>query len=383
MEANEIKDVLSPMIKGVQEQVSGEIKAIDKKLEDRVNEINEAGKKTGETLAEIKKQVDEVSAKAGKLKADVVDQARAGWNSSDHFKSAIVDMIAENYDSIKTEKAFKATKAVGNMTLSGNLTGTSQISYIPNAQMRSIQSNPRLYELFKVIPTATGNVTFPRGNSPVGEGSFGAQTEGSAKAQVDLDVTMVNVSVPFIAGYAKVSRQMLQDLPFLQSYLSMSLVEDFNQAVNTRFLNTIASGATSSGSTGTYTSEKFVISLATHGALGLGQANLILTTWTGWSQLLNTKPADFSTPGGVVIDANGSVRIAGVPVVPHIQCTPGRFYTLNTDAFAIAQAEGFTVRSTETDQDDFIKNLVTYRAEARIELLSFQPTAAVYGNLGS
>jgi hypothetical protein len=56
---------------------------------------------------------------------------------------------------------------------------------------------------------------------------------------------------------------------------------------------------------------------------------------------------------------------------------------LNTDAFAIAQAEGFTVRSTETDQDDFIKNLVTYRAEARIELLSFQPTAAVYGNLGT
>ncbi len=126
-----------------------------------------------------------------------------------------------------------------------------------------------------------------------------------------------------------------------------------------------------------------MISLATHGALGLGNANLILTTWTGWSQLLNTKPADFSTPGGVVIDANGGVRIAGVAVAPHIQCTPGRFYTLNTDAFAIAQAEGFTVRSTETDQDDFIKNLVTYRAEARIELLSFQPTAAVYGNLGS
>ena len=58
-------------------------------------------------------------------------------------------------------------------------------------------------------------------------------------------------------------------------------------------------------------------------------------------------------------------------------------YAMNTDAFAIAQASGLQVRSTETDQDDFVKNLVTYRAEARIELLSFQPTAAVYGDIGS
>jgi hypothetical protein len=53
---------------------------------------------------------------------------------------------------------------------------------------------------------------------------------------------------------------------------------------------------------------------------------------------------------------------------------------MNTNAFAIAQASGLAVRSTEFDQDDFVKNVVTYRAEARVALLSFQPTAAIYGS---
>lgn len=273
-------------------------------------------------------------------------------------------------------------KDVAVMTLGNNLTGTSQISYVQNPIMRSFY-NPHLYDIFRIIPTATGNVTFPRGNSPVGEGSFGVQTEGNAKAQVDYDVTMVNTAVPFIAGYAKVSRQMLQDLPFLQAYLSQSLVEDWNRTVNTRFLNNIATNSTGLNTGETITVSKMISALAQHGNLGLGMANLILTTWDAWSKVLLTKPSDFSVPASVAIDANGNVRINGVPVVPHSQVTGSRFYCMNTDAFAIAQASGFQVRSTEFDQDDFVKNLVTYRAEARIELLSFQPTAAVYGTTGT
>ena len=379
MDIKEIQEALNPMIDGVKKEIAG----IDKKNEDRIAEMNEDAKKKGETLAELSEKVNKVLADGNKLKTGIQDAAKKDWSNSDHLKNAVFEIVTENFDKIKAEESFQSTKTVGNMTMGANLTGTSQISYVPNTQMRSTISNPRLYELFRIIPTATGNVTFPRGNSPVGEGSFGPQTEGLIKDQLDYDVTMVNVAVPFIAGYAKVSRQMLQDLPFLQGYLSSSLVEDFNRTVNTRFLNTIASGSTALSASTTHTASKMVEGIAQHGALGLGQSNLVLTTWTGWAQLLNTKPSDFSVPGGTVIDANGQIRIAGVPVAPHIQVTAGRFYVLNTDAFAIAQASGFTVRSTETDQDDFLKNLVTYRAEARIELLSFQPTAAVYGNLGT
>ena len=380
MEVKDIVSALEPKVAEMKAQVSSEVAALDAKNAAIVAQLNEDAAKKGESIAELKAKVEALTAKSGKLAAGVSD--KTGWANSEHMKVAVMEVIAENYDAIRGERPFASTKAVGNMTMTDNLTGTSQISYAQNPILRSF-FQPHLYDVFRIVPTATGNVTFPRGKTPVGEGSFGAQTEGSAKAQVDYDVEMVNVSVPFIAGYARVSRQMLQDLPFLQSYLSQSLIEDWNRAVNTRFLNTIATNATALSTSQTLTVAKMIDGLAQHGKLGLGQANLILTTWEAWSTLLLTKPSDFSVPASVAVDASGAIRINGVPVVPHAQVTGSRFYAMNTNAFGIAQASGLAVRSTEFNEDDFIKNLVTYRAEARIELLSFQPTAAVYGTTGT
>jgi HK97 family phage major capsid protein len=378
----QITDILDPKIKAYKDELASEIEKINKENEARIAQMNEDAAKKGETLQELKGNVDRILAESGKVKSAITNEAKAGWTNSTHLKQAVHEIVAENFDTIKSEKGFMAMKDAGVMTLGNNLTGTSQISYVTNPIMRNFY-NPHLYDIFRIIPTATGNVTFPRGNTPVGEGSFGAQSEGVAKAQLDYDVTMVNTSVPFIAGYAKVSRQMLQDLPFLQAYLSTSLVEDWNRAVNTRFLNNIATNSTALNTTETVTVAKMISGLAQHGNLGLGMANVILTTWDAWSKVLLTKPGDYSVPASVAIDANGVVRINGIPLTPHSQVSASRFYIMNTDAFAIAQASGFQVRSTETDQDDFIKNLVTYRAEARIELLSFQPTAAVYGTTGT
>ena len=380
METKEILDILDPKLKGYKEEMAALANEKSAKIEADVAQMNEDARKKGETLGELMAKVEKLQADNGKLKN--YNPAQQNWTNSDHMKAAVMEIVAENYDKIKSESPFTSMK-LGTMTLTDNLTGTSQVSYVQNPIMRSFY-DPHLYDVFRIIPTATGNVTFPRGNTPVGEGSFGAQTEGNDKAQVDYDVTMVNVSVPFIAGYVKVSRQMLQDLPFLQTYLSQSLIEDWNRAVNTRFLNTIATNATALSTSETKTVGKMVAAIAQHGALGLGMPNLILTTWAAWSTLLLTNASsDYSVPASVGIGADGTVRINGIPVVPHAQVSTSRFYLMNTNAFGIAQASGLQVRSTEFDQSDFIKNLVTYRAEARIELLSFQPTAAVYGTTGT
>ena len=377
-----ITDVLDPKLKGYKDELNAEFARVNKEVEAKVAQLNEDSAHKGQTLVELKQNVDRLLAESGKVKTAITADYKNGWSNSDHLKQAVIDIVTDNFDSIRSEKSFMTMKTVGTMNLTDNLTGTSQVSYVQNPIMRSFY-NPHLYDVFRIIPTATGNVSFPRGKSPVGEGSFGAQTEGNDKAQIDYDVEMVNTSVPFIAGYVKVTRQMLQDLPFLQSYLSQSLVEDWNRSVNTRFLNNIATNSTALSTSETVTVAKMISGLAQHGDLGLGMANIILTTWDAWSKVLLTKPGDYSVPASVAIDAAGTVRINGVPVVPHSQVTGSRFYIINTDAFAIAQASGFQVRSTEFDQSDFIKNLVTYRAEARIELLSFQPKAAVYGTTGT
>ena len=379
MEVKDIVAALDPKIAEIKNQVAADVAALDSKHAATVAQLNEDAQKKGETLAELREKVNGLISSNGKIKSAI--EADAFADRQKCMKNLLVDIVAENFDAIKNERQFNSMKDVATMTLGNNLTGTSQVSYVDNPILRSF-FNPHLYDVFRIIPTATGNVTFPRGNAAIGEGSFGTQTEGNSKAQVDYDVTMVNTSVPFIAGFAKVSRQMLQDLPFLQAYLSQSLLEDWNRRVNNSFMSTITASATAGSTSATPVAERVVDYTAQHLALGLGQPNLILTTHAVWASILKTQPTNgsYGVPGGITIGANGETRIIGIPVVPHSQIVSGKIYVMNTNAFAIAQASGLAVRSTEFDQDDFVKNVVTYRAEARVALLSFQPTAAIYGS---
>jgi HK97 family phage major capsid protein len=379
MEVKDIVAALDPKIAEIKNQVAADVAALDSKHAATVAQLNEDAQKKGETLAELREKVNGLISSNGKIKSAIEADAFADRQKS--MRNLLVDIVSENFDAIKNERQFNSMKDVATMTLGNNLTGTSQVSYVDNPILRSF-FNPHLYDVFRIIPTATGNVTFPRGNAAIGEGSFGTQTEGSSKAQVDYDVTMVNTSVPFIAGFAKVSRQMLQDLPFLQAYLSQSLLEDWNRRVNNSFMSTITASATAGSTSATPVAERVVDYTAQHLALGLGQPNLILTTHAVWASILKTQPTNgsYGVPGGITIGANGETRIIGIPVVPHSQIVSGKIYVMNTNAFAIAQASGLAVRSTEFDQDDFVKNVVTYRAEARVALLSFQPTAAIYGS---
>ena len=379
MEVKDIVSALEPKVAELKAQLATEVAALDAKHAATVAQLNEDAQKKGESLVELREKVNSLISSNGKIKASIEAEAFADRQKA--LKGAMIDIVAENYDKIREMAPFNAMKTVGVMNMTDNLTGTSQISYLDSPQMRSF-FNPHLYDVFRIIPTATGNVTFPRATSGIGEGSFGTQTEANAKAQVDYDVTMVNTSLSYIAGYAKVSRQMLQDLPFLQAYLSQSLLEDWNRRVNNSFMSTITASATAGSTSATPVAERVVDYVAQHLALGLGQPNLILTTHAVWASVLKTVPTNgsYSVPGGVVIGPGGETRILGIPLVPHAQIVSGKIYVMNTNMFAIAQASGIAVRSTEFDQDDFIKNLVTYRAEARIGLLSFQPTAAIYGS---
>lgn len=359
-----------------------------KAFESKVESINDEIAKNNKTLMEARQEILDAKAAFGKLSAKEEKKVAASYGDHiNEIKAAISDAVTKNYKDIvyavkNNGKGFNVeldVKTVGVMTESSSLTGNPYVSYINSPALRAFV-NPHLRSIFSIIPVSTGSVSFPRGNSPVGEGSFGKQTEGSAKAQLDYDVTVVNKVLQFIAGYAKVSRQMVDDLPFLNAYLQQSLIEDFQRAEDTYYLNDLASSATAGVSSGANTAEKFVDYVAQLGSANWN-ANLILTTHAGWANVLKTVPSggSYSVPGGITIDNQGNIRMMGIPVVPHSLVTASKAYVLDTTKFAIAQQSGLAVRSTEFDQDDFIKNLITFRCEARCDLMQFQPSACIYG----
>ncbi len=386
----DFQSALEVKLKEQKEAFAAENAKASKEFSDKVSELNETLQKSNKTLGETVDELAKVKAAYGKISAKNEQKVTSTYGEMiTEIKSGIADAIASNHELIVKEAGRQGgrdfshnieLKAVGTMTLANNLTGSAYISYLDNSFMRSFV-NPHLRSLINVVPVQGGSVTFPRAKTPVGEGSFGRQsTEATDKAQLDYDLEMINNPLTYLAGWVKVSRQMLDDLFFLQSYLQNSLIEDFQQRENVEILNAIAASATAGVSSGANTAEKFIDYVAQLQSLNW-TAGISLITHAGWASLMKTKGTDYSLPGGVSIDANGIVRIAGVPVVPHSQVTTGKMYIIDLSKYAIAQQSGLNVSSTPYNGTDFQQNLVTFRCEARTALLQYQPTAAIYGNI--
>src|ERR1700750_1599626 len=108
----------------------------------------------------------------------------------------------------------------------------------------------------------------------------------------------------------------------------------------------------------------------------------LVTSPSGWTTILKTKPNDFSTPGGVQFTPDGGVTISGYPLIKSPVVRAGKILVGDfNNGVGIAQAEGIYLRSTETNQDDFIANLITFRIECRMGIMLFSPKSFVIGNV--
>lgn len=346
------------------------------KIDAEVKQLNEDMTKQGKTLGEIAEAVKELKAARGRFKS-----------AEDEVKSTqtiISDLFAEHFEEIKAIRkgqglTFEA-KAAGTMTAANNLTGNVVASYMLTPAVRG-RRKINFRDLVPVISSSTGVWKFYQQNSPVGEGSFGFQTtHGAAKNQLDYDLTEKTVTVDYLAGYVRIAKQMLQDLPFMQTFVANELVEDYKRAESGNFFGQLATGATGNATTSaTVYAEKLVDWIANLEEVDY-DANAIVTTPANWATLLKTKPNDYSVPGGVVIDSTGTVLFCGLPVykVPSTTIGVGKTFVGDWSKAAIVQAEGLSVNTYEQDQDNVIKNLVTVKAEARVAMALLRPDAFIY-----
>lgn len=356
------------------------------KQDSTVQEIQEELAAKGATLKQIMDELQMVKAKGGTQKLTLVTSGEQ--STHEVLKEAFAKEHAAIIGKSKTdfERHKFETKNVGNMTASANLTGSVVASY---ASQPAIRGRRKLHirDLVPVIPSATGTWIFYRQNSPVGEGSFDFQTtHGNSKPQLDYDVTAVTITAEYLAGFCRIARQMLQDLPFLQNFVTNEMVEDYLRTEDLKFFMQIAgaaTGNTSNLSTTTVTVEKIIKGIANLRE-GDYDPNGIVTTHAVWAKMLNTKPNDYSIPGGVTITADGQIAIAGIPVFPTVEANIGADKVLIGDwtKAAIIQTEGLNVNMFEQDADNVTKNLVTCRAEARVALAQLRLDAFEYFGAG-
>ena len=378
MESKELNDALEVLKKDLENKSKLEVKEAIEAFETKQKEAVEAmeTKLQDEFKLELKKVQDHANKLDIKLKATKAHKA-------DGHVDGLKSLIQDNFDSIKTvrrgNKVNIETKAVGNMTLA-NLTGDQPRDY-SNVVAKVPSQLLNFADLVGTVTISGGTYTFPRETGS--EGAIGTQTEGADKAQIDYDLTMVDVNTDFIAGFAVYSKKMANNLPFLESFLPQALRRDYWKQENDTFEAVVAAGVTASTQviTGQNKIEMLVNEMATLEGKNFGANGMVMTPADFWGIMAMEKStgAGYGLPGFVSYE-NGQLRINGIPVFRANWIPASKYIVGDWSQIKKVVTEGLSIEFSNSDEDNFRKNNITARVEAQVGLAIHRVDALIYGD---
>jgi HK97 family phage major capsid protein len=286
----------------------------------------------------------------------------------------------KNFAKDRNAKLVLDLKDVGTMTTTANLTGDGQATY--NTRQGLVPSQKiNFRDLIPTTQSPTGlYVTYRETGT---EGAITVQTEGNAKGQIDYDLTEVKVVSDYIAGFARFSKQMMFQLPFLQSSLQRMLLRDFYKKENAQFFSVVSGAATGSTTTSATVDAEQLVDYIANQLNANFNASFVLVNYSQWARLLKTKPSDYSVPGGVIIDPNGNIRICGVPVIGASWVTDDKALIIDSDFVERVETESLRVEFSYEDSDNFQRNLVTARVECFEDINVMRTDALIYADFGN
>lgn len=365
------------------EKADGEIKTIGKVSQDTQTAIDNLGIKQRELADEIlqlkQRQV---------LPADMSHSD--GWGNQ-FIKS-------EEYTSrlhlLKGNRQFGSIGFEVKNTLTGSDTTVApdrRPGIVPGAYA------PLTLESFlQSLPTSSNAIEFTKENAFTNNAAEAA--EGAAKAESALTWTLVNMPISTVAHWIKISRQLASDNAALAAYVDTRMRYGVNRKVETQL---VSGDGTAPNISGILDSGNFTAHGYADAALGSTLKKLVLIRKIiGDLQaagddpdgvLLN--PADwatididlFTTAAGQslrTLNEAGQPMLFGKPVIVSVGMTADNVAVGNfAMACTVYNREGVVVEMSDSDSDNFTKNLITLRAERRLALATERPAAIRAGDL--
>ena len=348
----------------------------------QVAEVKSAIVTMDEAAKANQKALDELIAAKNAKKIEAANRKTFGDSFSETMAEAFESNQAEfkNFAKDRNAKLVLDLKAVGSMTLTDNLTGDGQATY--NTRQGLVPSQKiNFRDLIPTTQSPTGLYVTYRETG--GEGALAVQTEGAVKGQIDYDLTEVKVVSDYIAGFARFSKQMMTQLPFLQSSLQRMLLRDFYKKENAQFFSVVSGAATGSTTTSATVDAEQLVDWIANQLNANFNASFALVNYSQWARLLKTKPADYSVPGGVIIDPAGNIRICGVPIIGASWVTDDKALIIDSDFVERVETESLRVEFSYEDSDNFQRNLVTARVECFEDINVMRTDALIYGDFGN
>lgn len=218
--------------------------------------------------------------------------------------------------------------------------------------------------------------------------------EGAAKPQSDIRFELVSTTAKVIAHHAKASRQILDDVAQLASYIDGRLRYGLAFKEEGQLLNGDGTGQNLHGIIPQATAFTPPIALTSPTSIDLmrlAMLQAVLAEYPATGHVMN--PIDWAwvetlkdSEGRYIIgnpQGNISPTLWGLPVVTTQAIAVDKFLT---GAFRLG-AQIFDrwlarVEIATENEDDFVKNLITMLCEERLALAVYRPEAFIYGDFG-
>ena len=387
---------------------------IEKGLAEVKAKVTEATEKSTKEVQEIKGEIKTVSVQVTEVKEyaeklqNHVDSLEMKLNGSavqnaekKSFNDVLADAINENEDNYqkflrKEKKSFAIElKAVGDMS-TANVTGGSRYGQIFDPNIR--QNPNRKVHMSQVLrggSIGAGNTyTFMRENGN-GEGAIAPAAEGALKSQFDLDLVEATVNVETIAGWLRVTRKAMNNIPGFVSFLQARLPEKFQRALDAQILygdgttpnlkgiltsgNFVASTAVASQKL----IDKLIDDVATLGDKYERDATGILLRPIDYYGFFKNKASgsgQYDLPEGVTF-VNGQLYLFGIPVYASTAITAPDYVVGDFDMGAqLLTQEGMRIEFFEQDGTNVRENKVTVRIEGNYALPVYGPDFFIKGS---
>ena len=392
MGINDVVDAVASQIEEKSKAFDSQVNAVKADVEAKLNEksveienlkgqitvISNRADELDEMLAKKAKQEND---KAPKTLGEALAQSIKEIGGGDYEKGTNEVLSALKHKAGSFSLPLNI-KAVGDMTTSASLTGDPVRTYNTRQGLVPFQK-VNMRDLVPTIVSPTG--TFVTYRETGSEGSISTQTEGSSKSQIDYDLTEVVTVNNYIAGFARFSKQLMKNLPFLEGTLSRMLLRDFYKAENSAFFTTVSGAATGSGTVTSTTSDiEAIIELVGNQLAANFNPSFALVNPKQMAKLQKETFTNgyYAGAGAVTLTPNG-INIAGMPVLPASWVTDNYILIIDNEYLERVEVEGVNVVFSYEDATNFTTNKVTARIECQEAINTLRVDSMIYKNLAA
>jgi HK97 family phage major capsid protein len=382
----------------VKAEVKSTYEALDKKTTDLASMIDEAKKKLGEKAdtTDIDGRIKDIQAEIKKAaeRADEIERKanRAGAGDREERKSAGQRMAeSDEYKTLASRRAGTAIlemKAIMSLP-SPDVRNPIQTVQMVNGIIREPDRPLMVRDLLPIGTTTSMTIEYPR--EDVFTNAAAPVAEGALKPESNITFTAAKADVATIAHWIPASKQVLDDASFLAGYIDNRLREGLRQEEENQLLNGSGTGTNMLGLVTQATDYAAPITVADANQFdevrlaklqvrqAFYPADAVVLNPEDWAVMELLKDLDGNYLHAAV--TSGAVpRLWGMRVVESDSLAPGEFLV---GAFSLAaqiwDREQANVQVSTEDRDNFVRNMVTIRAEERLALTVYRPAAFVHG----